>query len=213
RAEDGLGPTIGPVGQVTFGHVGGRGGISTAGYNPNAQGYTIINNAGNNSEYNRPPGGGGGSYFFHGMQAPRGSGAYHVQSDSTWPPYSQCHVQDWIVDAVYGNEEIRLAPLLYNLPSLQCVYLQGTPTNPERFQPGGLPGVELFPDGDPSNDYIGPGGEVSVLVGGQGGGGGGTRIDSFNSPIWTGGGVLPPNHTGQPDYPPPFIPYPPFHYG
>ena len=206
RAEDGLGPVIGAAGEVFLGHVGGQGGLSTAGFNPNPQGFTIINNSGNNTEYNRPPGGGGGSYYFRGMQAPRGSGAYRVQSSSTWPPYSLCTKQDWINDAVYGNEEIRMTPLNFNIPNLQCVYLQGTPASPERFQPGGLPGVELFPDGDPSNDYIGPGGELPVLLGGQGGGGGGTRLDSFNASIWS------LDRFATPENPPPSQPYPPFHY-
>ncbi|HZL99744.1 MAG TPA: hypothetical protein VFD43_05775, partial [Planctomycetota bacterium] len=203
RAEDGYGPVIGPTGAITLknrdaqgNNIGGAGGCSTAGYNPNAAGYTALSNAGNNSEFHRPPGGGGGSYYFRGMQAQRGTGAYRVQSDSHWPPYTLCSVQDWIVDAVYGNEELKQQG--YDLPFLQCVYLQGTPADPVRFQAGGLPGQELFPDGDPSNDYIGPGGELPVLIGGQGGGGGGTRIDSFNASIWSGDRIATPNPVGPP---------------
>jgi hypothetical protein len=38
RAEDGLGPQIGPTGLVSFGFVGGRGGLSTLGYKPHRPG-------------------------------------------------------------------------------------------------------------------------------------------------------------------------------
>ena len=193
KAEDGIGPVLGPTGQVNFAPIGGRGGLSTLGYNPNSSGFTILNNGGDNSEYHRPPGGGGGSYYVPGEQAPTGSGSYRVQSNSTWAPFTQCKFQDWRRDAIYGNEEIQLSPLLYGVPSLQCVYLQGTLDNPVRFQPGGLAGNAVFVDGDPSNDFIGPGGELPVLIGGQGGGGGGTRVDSFNAAIWACG-----SRTAQP---------------
>jgi hypothetical protein len=132
------------------------------------------------------------------MQAHRGSGSYRVQSSSTWSPFTKCPTNDKIRDFLYGNEETRLQgipPLHY----LQCVYMQGTPENPVRHQPGGMHGDLLFTDADPDNDFFGPGGELAVLVGGQGGGGGGTRIDSLNHKIWSA------DKLGNPASP--FVPY------
>ncbi len=45
---------------------------------------------------------------------------------------------------------------------------------------GGLPGDPVFTDGNPDNDFFGGVGELQTLIGGMGGGGGGTRWDSLN---------------------------------
>lgn len=199
HAGDGLGPVIGPTGSLSLGPVGGKGGASTIGYNANPGGYPTISNAGHNNEYSRPPGGGGGSFYFHGMAAHNGTGSFRVQSDSQWPPFTLCPQNTFIHDGIYGNEELQLQG--FTLPKLQCVYLQGTLSNPDRFQPGGLPGLERFIDGNPANDYIGPGGELPILIGGQGGGGGGTRIDSYNAAVWSANRTAAPVSPFPPYYP------------
>ena len=43
----------------------------------------------------------------------------------------------------------------------------------------GDPGPSVFPDGDIENNYIGPGGEISKVMGGQGGGGAGSRTEGL----------------------------------
>lgn len=45
---------------------------------------------------------------------------------------------------------------------------------------GGSAGPVVFHDADPNNDFIGPGGELSVIQGGQGGGGGGSRSEGLD---------------------------------
>jgi len=45
---------------------------------------------------------------------------------------------------------------------------------------GGLPGDPIFVDSDSQNDFFGGTGELQFLIGGQGGGGAGTRWDSLN---------------------------------
>jgi hypothetical protein len=202
-AENGFGPVILPTGGVTFAPIGGRGGVSTLGYDPNPAFFTKIANGGHNTEYHRGPGGAGGSFYFHGMRAHVGSGAFRVQSNSTWSPFTRCPVQDWRSDMVYGNEELRWQGLTPN-HFLQCVYIQGSILAPTYFQPSGPPGDLLFKDGDPSNDYIGPGGELEVLIGGQGGGGGSTRIDSFNAGIWSANRLAVP--AAFPPVAPPYYP-------
>jgi hypothetical protein len=202
-AENGFGPVISPTGGISFAQIGGRGGVSTLGFDPNAGNFTKISNGGNNTEYHRPPGGAGGSFYFHGMRAHVGSGAFRVQSNSTWAPYTRCPIQNWRSDAAYGNDELRWQGLQPN-HFLQCVYLQGSFEDPERFQASGPPGDLLFKDGDPTNDYIGPGGELDILIGGQGGGGGGTRVDSFNAAFWSANRVATPG--AFPPAAPPFFP-------
>jgi len=197
--ERGWGPVASSIGKVTLQQVGGHGGLSTAGYHPSANGTPRIPNNGN-SEYHRPPGGGGGSFYAVGDQAHRGTGAFRVQSESSWFPFSECAgLIDSISSSVYGNNE-NIVQGQPNATPLQCVYLQGTPQDPERYQPGGLPGDAVFKDADPSNDYIGAGGELTVLLGGQGGGGGGTRIDSLRQATWAADAF------GAPDNPPPLPP-------
>ncbi len=43
----------------------------------------------------------------------------------------------------------------------------------------GAAGPFTFPDSDPTNNFIGPGGEIADVRGGQGGGGGGTRTEGL----------------------------------
>jgi hypothetical protein len=201
--EHGLGPSIGPFGAVTFQNIGGRGGLSTMGYDPAATGYPKLSNAGNNREDHRPPGGGGGSMYYHGIKAHEGSGSYLVQSSSSWGNFFKCIGNDKISWALYGNEENQPGCVGTGPTNpIQCVYMVGTPSNPQRKQPGGGPGNLIFKDGDPSNDFIGPGGELTQLIGGQGGGGGGSRIDSMKHSIW-GIGAL-----GLPTLPPAPVCYP-----
>jgi hypothetical protein len=190
-AENGYGPVISPAGGIVFSPIGGRGGFSTLGYDPNAMQYPKLAHLNNNTEYSRPPGGAGGSYYFRGNLAHVGTGTYRVQSNSTWSPFTRCPVQDFKSDGAYGNEELFNQGLTPN-HFLQCVYIQGSLADPVRFQPSGPPGDLVFKDADPSNDYIGPGGELEILIGGQGGGGGGARIDSFNAGIWSGDRIATP---------------------
>lgn len=206
--ERGFGPVIDALGNVTMQQVGGHGGLSTTGYdpknpdNPNANNHLFPRlNDGENNEFNRPPGGGGGSFFFHGTQAPDGSGDYLVQSESTWFPFTLCPTDNGIDDVLYGNEENLAQGILPNNP-LQCVYRTYRP-----LQPGGMFGDTLFDDDDPTNNFIGPGGEVPFLIGGQGGGSGGSRIDSVAMNIWSShptdpheGLPLPPGTPGTPPF-------------
>lgn len=199
--ERGWGPVVLSTGQVVFQQVGGFGGASTLGYDPNENGFPKVANGGNNTEFSRPPGGGGGSFYFHGMYARDGSGSYLVQSNGAFGNLTNCPVNDKINGALYGNEENRCAG---NLPNsfLQCVHLLGSTANPTRLLPGGREGVSPFSDGDFSNDFIGATGELAVLIGGQGGGGGGSRVDSLNHGIWSadklGSPVLPPSPVWYP---------------
>jgi hypothetical protein len=131
---------------------------------------------------------------------------YLVQSSSTWFPFPACTTNNKINDTLYGNEENFYSGVPNSNP-LQCVYMIGSPEEPERFKPGGLPGDLVFTDGDPSNDFIGPGGELPVLIGGQGGGGGGSRVDSLQHGIWGLGpfGLPQPSPPAPPFYPNIFI--------
>ncbi|MBL8766826.1 MAG: hypothetical protein JNL94_05665, partial [Planctomycetes bacterium] len=45
---------------------------------------------------------------------------------------------------------------------------------------GGEPGPAVFADADPINDFIGVGGELKTIVGGQGGGAGGSRTEGLS---------------------------------
>jgi len=193
--ENGFGPVVTPTG-IQFEQVGGRGGLSTLGYKPDDLGYPELNQLGQgpNTEHHRPPGGGGGSFYFHGIKSHQGTGSYRVQSGSSFGNFTLCPTNDKIHDSLYGNEESQYC--FGNLAHpLQCVYMQGTPEDPERFQPAADPGELVFSDGDASNDYFGGEGEMQVLIGGQGGGGGGTRIDSMMHLTWAanqqGGPFLP----------------------
>jgi hypothetical protein len=203
-AERGWGPVVDGAGKIKFQQVGGHGGLSTLGYDPFFSGLPKAPNS-DNDENHRPPGGGGGSYYYRGGQAHEGSGSYRVQSDSTWFPFTQCPGDDKITMARYGNEENLVAQLSPVTP-IQCVYLEGTPSDPSRKKPGGLAGDLVFKDGDPSNDFIGEGGELTVLMGGQGGGGGGTRIDSMRHGVWAADGFgSAVNLFFQPHYPALFL--------
>ncbi len=188
--EQGYGPKVSPTGTITMSQIGGIGGLSTLGYDPDAQGYPRVPvqstqlTAYNGNEHHRPPGGGGGSFGVVGRQAHEGTGAYLVQSNSTWYPFTRCQFDDGQRDALYGNEANAALGLLPSQP-LQCVYLDGTIEAPNRKKPGGLPGERIFEDGDASNDYIGVGGELTVLIGGQGGGAGGSRVDSMDHQQWS----------------------------
>jgi len=181
--EQGRGPVITGAGKVVFQAVGGRGGLSTMGYDAAGSGLPKLSDSAND-EHHRPPGGGGGSFFFRGDESHEGAGVYKVQSSSSWFPFSLCPTNDKIRDAIYGNEE-NLNSGGSPITALQCVYMDGTPINPVRLKPGAPGGDAVFGDGDPSNDFIGPGGEVSQLIGGQGGGGGGSRVDSMRHKIWS----------------------------
>jgi len=205
-SERGFGSIIDASGQVVAVQNGGFGGLSTVGYEPNAGGFPAkgLFAQGNgdvpNTEHHRPPGGGGGSFYQRGWQAHEGTGAYLVQSNSTWFPFSKCPTNNKMNDALYGNDE-NIAAGVPNSNPLQCVYLTGTLQNPDRFKAGGLPGDLVFTDGDPTNDFIGEGGELPVLIGGQGGGGGGTRIDSIKHILWSA------DHIGTALTPPVAPPY------
>ncbi len=209
RGERGFGPVINANGTVTMQQVGGWGGLSTAGYDPKSpndptagqHNYPKIPNTNNNTEHHRPGGGGGGSFYARGIRGHDGAGDYRVQSESTWFPFTKCPTNNKIDDATYGNDENLAQGLIPSTPT-QCVYRTYQVT-----QPGAKPGNELFVDGDPSNDFIGPGGEVPLLIGGQGGGGGASRIDSMNHAVWSSsatpwlGTPLPPGPGVPPFFP------------
>lgn len=196
RGERGWGPVLTPAGVVALQPVGGHGGLSTVGYDPSVAGFPKVDNN-NNDENHRPPGGGGGTFRGRGQSSREGSGSYLVQSNSTWFPFSLCPNDDKISNALYGNEENFVAGKFPNHP-LQCVYMTGTPADPDRLQPGADGGNAVFVDADADNDFIGAGGELSALFGGQGGGGGGSRVDSMRHGVWAADPV------GGPDSP--FIP-------
>ena len=193
RGERGWGPRLDAAGQVSMVRNGGWGGLSTMGYDPNPGGYPKLLNS-DNDENHRPPGGGGGSFFTVGQPSRQGSGVYLVESSSTWFPFPHCPGDDKITMARYGNDENRIALQQPSTP-LQCVYMVGTPSAPQRLKPGAPPGDAVFTDADADNDWIGPGAELPVLIGGQGGGGGGSRIDSMRHPLWSA------NVFGAPDSP------------
>lgn len=201
--ERGFGPRVLPGGELTMLPVGGHGGLSTLGYDPDANGYPRVpifstqQGAYNGNEHHRPPGGGGGSYAIRGRQAHEGTGVYLVQSESTWFPFTRCTVLDGRTDALYGNEANAFAGITPSTP-LQCVYVDGTLADPVRTKPGGLPGDGVFVDDDPTNDYVGVDGELETLFGGQGGGGGGSRIDSMDHLLWSADKVGSPVTPGFP---------------
>ncbi|MCB9897479.1 MAG: hypothetical protein H6825_05705 [Planctomycetes bacterium] len=206
RAERGFGPVLGKLGSVSMQRVGGWGGVSTAGYDPDAAGIpkvplpNLVTGAVANNEYHRPPGGGGGSMYQRGQTSHTGSGSYLIQSDSTWFPFSKCPVDDDVRSRLYGNDENFWSGVQPNTP-LQCAYLLGTPEDPDRIRPGTPPGDAVFVDDDVENDYIGLGGEVPVPIGGQGGGGGGTRVDSIDHRHWSIDSLGSPDPFGPPYYP------------
>jgi hypothetical protein len=210
--ENGFAPVALPAGGISFQNgttktgstsiAGGRGGISTVGYDPDEFGFPSVANNGGSSEVHRPPGGGGGSFYFRGMASPRGTGSYRVQSSSSFGNFTLCPTNNKISDALYGTEELQFCCGSKPMP-LQCVYMLGTPADPERFQPPSLPGDLVFKDGNPDNDFFGGDGELQVLIGGQGGGGGGTRVDSMKHSLWAFDSVGSP-FPGTP--PPPCYP-------
>ena len=69
-----------------------------------------------------------------------GAGCYEVQSHSSWFPFDKCPTNDKIRDAAYGNEERRAQGFQPQPPPLQCLYMVGTPEDPEYIKPGTLPG-------------------------------------------------------------------------
>lgn len=189
KAENGFAPITDSSGAITLKPVGGRGGLSTVGFDPDANGYPKLPPAQNNgpipsNEHHRPPGGGGGTFYGKGVRAREGTGAYLVESNSTWFPFSKCTVNDKIQDTLYGNEENFWSGADPSNP-LQCVYLVGTPSDPERLKPGGEPGDPVFLTATHDDDYYGKGGEIPSLRGGQGGGGGATRVDSAVHNHWS----------------------------
>ena len=48
----------------------------------------------------------------------------------------------------------------------------------------GAPGISPFADADSNNDFIGVNGELKELIGGQGGGAGGSRSEAFYCGVW-----------------------------
>ncbi|MCB9897242.1 MAG: hypothetical protein H6825_04480 [Planctomycetes bacterium] len=198
--EAGMAPFPDASGTLVMQPRGGRGGLSTVGYDPGPGGYPRVPNLQPNDERHRPPGGGGGSFRQLGRAAEQGSGSYLVQSESSWFPFSHCPTDDKIHDALYGNDENRAAGKKPDTP-LQCVYLLGDPEHPQRLVPGGAPGDAVFVDEEGGNDYIGPGGELSDLRGGQGGGGGGSRVVSMRHSVWAAGPKGQPEASGPPYFP------------
>ncbi|GJM21230.1 MAG: hypothetical protein DHS20C15_11450 [Planctomycetota bacterium] len=200
--ERGYGPRIKPNGQRVIEQIGGHGGTSTLGYTPPfdmPESYTDVNDSGN-TEHSRPPGGGGGSMALLGQSSRDGSGAYRVQSNSTYFPFDKCPTNDNIHDATYGNEENLAIGAGISTP-LQCVYFVGDFPEPDAVVAGAEPGDAVFADGDPDNDFFGPGGEYVQLLGGQGGGGGGSRVDSFDHELWSLDKIGSPTIAGPPFYP------------
>lgn len=132
---------------------GGKGGES------GARGTDVKWQSAKPDKKSRGAGGGGGSFFIEGGQGYHGLGMYGA--DPTHPDRYIARDSWWFYD---GHPD----------PVLDVNYYETTDP------PGGAAGDAVFPDGDPSNDYIGEGGEVKYLRGGQGGGGAGSRLDSMN---------------------------------
>jgi len=110
-------------------------------------------------DFSRASGGGGGSFFQEGGKGYHGFGSWGAD------PYSPER---------YFQRELWLFYDGHPNPT------PGVNTYMTQDPPGGDPGDWSFSDGNPDNDFIGPAGEVTFIQGGQGGGGGGTRLDSMN---------------------------------
>jgi len=120
----------------------------------------------------RGSGGGGGSYLQQGGYGYHGMGKYGADPDD---PVRYFERDSWWWDdgaPVEFGEEHRY----------WCQHPKG-----------GDPGIWPFGDGDPANDFIGLGGEMIHIQGGQGGGGAGSRLDSMNpASIQAAAGWFPP---------------------
>ena len=108
----------------------------------------------------RGAGGGGGSFYQPGSYGYHGYGKYEADPDSVARYVLR---ESWFFDdgapASWPNQGHRY----------DSVYPRG-----------GVAGEAVFDDEETENDFIGRGGEVEFLHGGQGGGGGGSRLDSMN---------------------------------
>ena len=120
----------------------------------------------------RGSGGGGGSFLQLGGFGYHGMGKYGADSDL---PARYFERDSWWWDdgapSEFGEEH-----------RYWCQHPQG-----------GDPGIWPFNDADTENDFIGLGGELLSIQGGQGGGGAGSRLDSMNpATIGAAAGWFPP---------------------
>jgi len=108
----------------------------------------------------RGAGGGGGSFYQPGSYGYFGYGIYAADPED---PARYVKRDEWFFDdgapASWPDQGHRFDT-----------------TDPQ----GGAAGEAVFKDEESDNDFIGQGGEVDFLHGGQGGGGGGSRLDSMN---------------------------------
>lgn len=70
--------------------------------------------------------------------------------------------------------------LIFDGPANGALVLNTAWSTSRRVTFGGEPGPAVFADADPNNDFIGAGGELAELVGGQGGGAGGSRTEGLS---------------------------------
>lgn len=70
--------------------------------------------------------------------------------------------------------------LVFDGPTNGALALNNVWATSRRVTFGGEPGPAVFSDADPNNDFIGAGGELNELIGGQGGGAGGSRTEGLS---------------------------------
>ncbi len=125
----------------------------------------------------RGSGGGGGTFLMEGGYGYLGFGKYYTDPDDPRFSSSNRYFERDFWEFYDGHPQ--------PTPGVNRYDTQDTP--------GGAAGDIVFKDSDPENDFIGNGGELSFLRGGQGGGGGGTRLDSMNpATINAAAGWFPP---------------------
>ena len=125
----------------------------------------------------RGSGGGGGTYLQEGGFGYHGYGKFYTDPD----------------DPSYTNSNRFFERASWSYHDGHPFPIPGTNTYDTQDPPGGDAGDLVFSDGNPENDFVGNGGELAFLRGGQGGGGGGTRLDCMNpATINAANGWIPP---------------------
>jgi hypothetical protein len=138
---------------------GGQGGFT------GADGTDVRYNGGSagSDRTSRGSGGGGGSFLQKGGKGYHGLGKYGADPEDP----GRYFIRDaWLWDD--------------GAPADMPGYVASEHIYWTQNSPGGAPGPVLFGDGSGTNDFIGAKGEIPFLTGGQGGGGGGSRLDSMN---------------------------------
>ena len=198
-------PPFGGTGQGPGGVQGGGGGGGECGVTlPWAAfaGGNCANSGGTNGS--RGPGGGGGSFGNFLPSAPEltmvsvsgrrggvGLGNHvPIPFDPTKTPGSAGNpVSQPSQNMTFA--EAHVAGLIYD--SGTPFDLESNQAKTKKILRAGEPGPKVFGDPSDENDYIGPGGEISGVIGGQGGGAGGSRTEGLDlscvGTIFTNGGL------------------------